>query len=211
MKRIAFFDLEGTLVKRDSWDKVKGKFGAKELTKKYDKFYEEGKVGYEEWRERLVEIWKENKVIKQQFIDEWKDYKLMPGAKELILGLKDKGFKIIIITGAPDVFTEIVADALGVDEFYCANEFVFDENGVFLDIKTYENYRRGQGKLDFIKKVIKKENADIEDCIAIGGDDINDYWMMKELKSFAVKPKLRQIKEVVDFEVDNLIDILDCV
>ena len=209
--KIAFIDLEGTLVKSESWNKVKIKFGAKELSDEYDQLYAEGKVGFEEWRRELVKIWKKNKVTKQQFIDIIKDYNLIEGAKELILGLKDKGFKIIIITGEPDIFAELVTKELGVDEFYCAHEFVFDENGFFQDIKTYEEYKRGEGKVHFIKEIIEKEGAELKDCIAIGGDDINDYWMMKELESFAVKPKLRQIQEVVDHDVDSLVEILEFV
>ena len=210
MKKIAFFDLEGTLLEGDTaWNHIKTKFGAKELSDEFDPLYAEGKVGFEEWRRKLVEIWKKNKATKQQFIDELKDYKLKDGARELILGLKEKGFKIIIITGAINVLAELVKEDLEIDEVYSGHEFVFDENNVFVDIKTHEAYRRGEGKVHFIKKVIEEEGATMEDCIAVGGDDINDYWMMKELKSFAVNPHLRQIKEVVDFEVDNLIDILD--
>jgi HAD superfamily phosphoserine phosphatase-like hydrolase len=207
--KIAFIDLEGTLVKGESWNKVKTKFGAKTLSDEYDKLYAEGKVGFEEWRRELVKIWKKNKVTKQQFIDVLKDYNLIEGAKELISGLKEKGFKIIIITGEPDIFTELFAKELEVDEFYCAHEFIFDENGFFQDIKTHESYKRGEGKVHFIKEIISKEGADKKDCIAVGGDDINDYWMMKELTSFAVNPKLRQIQEVVDHNVDNLVKILD--
>ena len=207
--KIAFLDLEGTLVKTESWNKVKIKFGAEKLSNEYDKLYAEGKVGYEEWRRELVKIWKKNKVTKQQFIDVIKDYNLIEGAKKLILGLKDKGFKIIIITGEPDIFAELIAKELGVDEFYSAHEFVFDENGLFVDIKTHEEYRRGEGKVKFIKEIISKEGIDIKDCIAIGGDDINDYWMMKELTSFAVKPKLRQIQEVVDHNINKLAEVLD--
>ncbi|MBW2982380.1 HAD-IB family phosphatase [Candidatus Woesearchaeota archaeon] len=206
--KIAFLDLEGTLVKCESWNKVKTKFGAKELSDAYDKLYAEGKVGFEEWRRELVKVWKKNKVTKQQFIDILKDYNLVEGAKELISGLKNKGFKTIVITGEPDIFTELFAEKLGVDEFYCAHEFIFDSNGFFKDIKTHESYRRGEGKVHFIKEIIKKEGIDIKECIAVGGDDINDYWMMKELESFAVNPQLRQIKEVVDHNVDKLVDIL---
>lgn len=210
MKKIAFFDLEGTLTEGSSWNHIKIKFGAKELSDEYDLLYEEGKVGFEEWRRQLSSIWAKNKVTKQQFIDMFKDFKLKLGAKELISGLKDKGFKIIIITGAPDVFAELVAEELGIDETYSANEFVF-KDGFFQDIKTHEEYRRGQGKVHFIRKIIDEKNANKEDCIAIGGDDINDYWMMKELNSFAVKPHLERIKEVVDHEVDELIDVLETV
>lgn len=211
MKRIAFLDLEGTLVESSAWYNVKDLFGAKELSKKYGKLYDEGKVGFEEWRRELVKIWKENKATKKQFIDAVKDYKLVIGTEELILGLKEKGFKIIIITGAVSPFAELIKEDLDIDEIYTAHEFKFDKGGTFKDIVTHSEYRRGQGKLHFIEKVIKKEKAKKEDCIAIGGDDINDYWMLKELKSFAVNPKINKIKDVVDYEVDNLIDILDCI
>ena len=211
MKRLAFFDLEGTLVEDTAWNHIKTKFGTKELSGEYDKLYAEGKVGFEEWRRELVKIWKKNKVTKQQFIDELKDYKLKSGARELIQGLKEKGFKIILITGAISVLAELVKEDIGIDKIYCGHEFVFDKNGIFQDIMTHESYGRGEGKIHFIREIISKENADKEECIAVGGDDINDYWMMKELNSFAIKPHLERIKEVVDHEVDELIDILDAV
>jgi len=211
MKRLAFIDLEGTLTEKNSWSYIMNKFGAEEFLEKFQKLFSEGKIGYEEWRRKLSEAWKNSKTTKKQFLAEIKEYKLNPGAKELILGLKDKGFKIIIITGGPDIFAELVSEELNFDESYSANEFLFDEKGFFQDIKTRENYRRGQGKVEFIKEIIKKEKTNKDHCIAIGGDDINDLWMLKELKSFAVKPHLNQIKQVVDYEVDNLIEILDCV
>jgi len=206
--KIAFLDLEGTLTKGECWSNIKDKFGAEEFAEEYQKLYDEGKIGYEEWRRKLVEAWA-GKAAKQQFIDELKNYELLPGAKELIDGLKKKGFKVIIITGGPDIFAEIVSEELGFDEIYAANEFLFDENGFFVDIKTHEEYRRGEGKVKFVKEIIDKKAADIKDCIAIGGDDINDYWMMKELTSFAVNPHLRQIQEVVDHNINKLDEVLD--
>jgi len=209
--KIVFCDLEGTLIDDTAWNRIKTKFGAKELSDRYDKLYAEGKIGYEEWRRELVKIWKENKVSKQQFINELKDYKLKPGVRKLISGLKEKGFKTIIITGAISVLAELIQKDLGIDEIYCGNEFIFDSDGIFQDIKTHESYRRGQGKVHFIEKIISREGVDKKDCITIGGDDINDYWMMKELTSFAVNPHLRQIQEIVDHNVDNLIEILEYV
>jgi len=206
--KIAFIDLEGTLIENAAWDHIKTKFGAKELSDEYDKLYAEGKVGFEEWRRELARIWRENKATKQQFIEELEDYKLMPGARELIRGLKEKGFKVILVTGAISILAELVKVDLGIDEVYSGHEFVFDKEGYFVDIKTHEAYRRGEGKVHFIRKIIKQEKVSKEDCIAIGGDDINDYWMIKELKSFAVKPHLRQIQEVVDYNVNTLRDIL---
>jgi HAD superfamily phosphoserine phosphatase-like hydrolase len=205
--KIAFLDLEGTLTKEECWSKIKDKFGAGEFLEEYEKLYTEGKIGYEEWRRKLVEAWA-GKVTKHQFIDELKDYELIEGAKALIDGLKEKGFEVIIITGGPDIFAEIVSEVLGIDEYYAANEFLFDEKGFFVDIKTHEKYRRGEGKVKFIKEIVSKKGANEDECIAIGGDDINDYWMLKEFKSFAVNPHLRQIQEVVDHNVNSLIEIL---
>lgn len=205
--RIAFCDLEGTLIGLGNWGKVVRAFSP-EWADKFFSDYDEGKVSYEEGRRQLEKIWKEQGITKDQFISVLKDYSVIDGARELILGLKEKGFKVILITGAISVLVEMVVEDLGIDEYFSAHEFIFSDNK-FVEIKEHPEYRRGQGKVNIIKGIIEKEGVDIEDCIAIGGDDINDYWMMKELRSFAVKPHLARIKEVVDYEVDNLIDILD--
>ena len=64
MNKIAFLDLEGTLIKGTSWNNVKDKFGADKLSEEYDKLYGEGKIGYDEWRRELINIWKKNKITK---------------------------------------------------------------------------------------------------------------------------------------------------
>ena len=211
MDKIAFIDLEGTLVEGSAWNVVKGLFGASKLSSEYEKLYEDGKVSYHEWRRKLVEIWRERRISRKEFVNSVKDYKLMPGARGLIVGLQNKGFKVVVLTGAISFFAEIVCKDLGIDEFYSAHEFIFDPKGYFLDIKEHAEYGRGKGKVYFMKKVIAKEDADIRESIAIGGDDINDYWMLKFLKSFSVKPCINKIKEVVDYEVDSLRNILDFV
>jgi phosphoserine phosphatase len=211
MKKLAFIDLEGTLIHGSEWENLRDKFGAAELSKTYSKLYDRGKIGFEEWRQELAKIWNLNKTTKQQFISELKKYKVLTGARELIQGLKKKGFKTIIITGAIDILAELVKNDLGIDEVYSAHNFLFDKNSFFQDIKTVDDYGEGKGKVNIIRSIIEKEKANPDDCIAIGGDDINDYWMLKELKSFSVKPHIKQIKEVVDYEVESLVEILDYV
>lgn len=208
IKKIAFCDLEGTLIEVWGWWHIKDCFGAKKLSDEYTELYHEGKVGFEEWRQELAKIWRKNKVTKKEFEKELSKNKFLPGAKKLITGLKEKGYYVVIITGAVSVQAELVGKELGADEVISANKFEFDKKGVFTGINTHPAYRRGQGKVHFIKETLAKYKIDKKDCIAIGGDDINDLWMMKELKSFAVKPKIRQIKEAVDHIVEKLVDIL---
>ncbi len=207
--KLAFCDLEGTLINTGNWEKVADKFGAAEWYNDFLKNYEEGRVGYEEGRRDLEKIWRKNKVKKEQFIEVLNDYVVFEGARELVKGLHDKGFKIVVITGAIDILAEMVKEELRIDEVYSAREFIFDEDGYFKKIKEHPSYRRGEGKIDIIKDIIEKEDADIGDCIAIGGDDINDYWMMKELESFAVNPHINRIKDVVNHNIDNIKEILN--
>jgi len=91
---------------------------------------------------------------------------------------------------------------------FTGNDFIFDKEGFFVDIKTHSEYGRGEGKLHFIEKVMTKEGSTKEKCITIGGDDINDYWMIKEFRSFSVKPHLKKIKDVVNYDVSSLPEIL---
>ena len=130
MTKIAFFDLEGTLVKGDTaWTLVKDKFGVpKEVDQEYQQLYDQGKIGFEEWRRKLAEIWRENKVKLKDFNELLKNYELVEGAKELIQELKKKDFKIAFITGAISLFADMVGKDLGADSVFSAHEFVFDED-----------------------------------------------------------------------------------
>jgi len=188
---------------------VKDKFGVpNEVDEEYQKLYDQGKIGFEEWRRKLAEIWRSAKVKKDDFKEILKDYELVEGAKKLIKGLKKKGFKIAIITGAISLFADMVGEDLEADSVFSGHEFVFDEEGCFKDIIDVEFYRRGEGKVKVMEDFAAIYKANLKDCIAVGGDDINDYWMLKNVESFAVKPHLPQIKEVVDHEVNKLVDIL---
>ena len=188
---------------------MKDKFGVpNEVDEEYQKLYDQGKIGFEEWRRKLAEIWRSAKVKKDDFKEILKDYELVEGAKKLIKGLKKKGFKIAIITGAISLFADMVGEDLEADSVFSGHEFVFDEEGCFKDIIDVEFYRRGEGKVKVMEDFAAIYKANLKDCIAVGGDDINDYWMLKNVESFAVKPHLPQIKEVVDHEVNKLVDIL---
>jgi len=209
--KLAFIDLEGTLINGTEWENIKDKFGAEELSREYSKLYDAGKIGFEEWREKLAEVWHKNKATKKDFISELNRYRVLPGAKELVVGLKKKGYKTFLVTGAISILAELVKKELGIDEIYCAHEFLFDKNDVFLGIKTHPEYGRGQGKVKIIKEIIKKYKSDEKDCITIGGDDINDYWMIKDFNSFAVKSPVKQIRDVAKHNVNKLADILSLI
>ena len=55
--KIAFCDLEGTLIEVWGWWYIKDFFGAKKLSDEYAKLYEEGKIGFEEYCQLGSYVW----------------------------------------------------------------------------------------------------------------------------------------------------------
>ncbi|WP_297069693.1 HAD-IB family phosphatase [Thermococcus sp.] len=182
MVRLIAFDLEGTLVKSiSSWVELHKKFGTWERGREYAEMFFSGEIGYVEWAELDASLWKGHT---RDEIMEWANsVEYMDGAKELINFLREKGFKIVILSSGLMCLARRIGRELGVDYVY-ANELIFDDNDIVTGKVRPEVDFKSKGAIlrDLKGKLIP------ELTIAVG-DGFNDISMFREADvAIAINP-----------------------
>lgn len=202
MVRLIAFDLEGTLVKSVSgWVELHKRFGTWEKGREYAERFFAGEISYVEWAELDASLWKGHT---RGEIMEWVEgVEYMEGAKELIEFLKEKNFRIAILSSGLMCLARKVGKELGVDYVF-ANELIFDENGVITGkVRPHVDF---QGKGVILRRL--KDELKPELTVAVG-DGYNDLAMFREADvAIAINPH-----EGVegDHVIENLLEVRDII
>lgn len=118
----------------------------------------------------------------------------------------------------------LLADAPDLDYFYQISVQVPTEEGaaalVELIRKTYGNWLnplqngtcidivpQGVNKAHGLYRLMEHYGCTYEDVIAIG-DNINDTDMIREFRSYAMESGVEEIKELADYVVEDIVDLL---
>ena len=157
--KIAFFDLDGTLVdegKKNIWGKIQGSF--KICPPKEIKDYEE-LFCYE-----MMQL-KKKEVTKKMLLRALQGLKMVPGAEETLKALKENGLKLALVSGGLNIVVEKFFPNNPFDYMYI-NKIYFDDQGY---ITKYEPTRFNlERKVDAMLEVIKKEKACLSETVFVG-------------------------------------------
>ena len=122
---------------------------------------------------------------------------LMDGAEETIKTLKDKGYKLAIISGSFDIIADSIKEQLGMD--FAFSNTLINEDGKLTGEVTGPLVEGN--KADVLKDLVEEEGISLEECAAIG-DGANDISMIEAVSlgiAFNAKPALKEIaKENVE-------------
>jgi phosphoserine phosphatase len=128
-----------------------------------------GEISYKLAKSELISLWKSTSELDRTSIENiFKKVELRDGAIEAVQYLKQK-YKICIISGAIDVFVEIISEKLGVKDRYASTKFTFDDNDTLIDFQY--TLSRGEEKVKFFKDFCLKNNLSPKECVAIGDGD----------------------------------------
>lgn len=181
MKKLICFDMDGTLIRENSWYKLNLALGvtAEQDKQMYD-LYGEGKLTYEDWTKNLLKLYKENCLASRDFVRETLvDYELVSGAKDLVDYLRGQGYELAVISGSFDVLVEMVADDLGIKLRKSNTKLIYDDQGVLVDMEN-----RGDevfAKFEYLKEFCVGLGIGLDQCVCIG-DGSNDLEMFKATK-----------------------------
>lgn len=114
------------------------------------------------------------------------DIDIVPGTKEVIEELKERGYFIGIISDSYDFVTNHIKNKLGMD-FSIGNELEFSKGVATGEVKIPSylfNNTKSVNRLTICKTnalitILEKHHIQMQNCIAIG-DSMNDLWMIKE-------------------------------
>ena len=197
--KLVAFDLDGVLVDGlGSWIEVHKALGTYEYSKNHGNEFYSGKITFDEWARRDVELWKGVEIERIREI--LYRVKLMNGAKETINKLKETGCKTAIISGGLQILADRVKKELDIDYAF-ANKLICN-NGRVCGINQIVDFN---GKGNILKMIAERNGIDTKKCAAVG-DYINDIPLFKTAGfSIAFNPKDNEILKfanVVIFEKD---------
>lgn len=206
----AFFDIDGTIYRNSlliehfkmlikyefintmSWEgKVKEKFSK----------WESRDGDYDDYLEELVETYVEElKHYKKEDIDfvarrviELRGNKVYKYTRDKLLYHKNKGHKVIIISGSPEFLVGKMAEKYGIED-YKGSVYEVNENGIFTGkvIPMWDAKSKNKAIAEFCKKY----DIDLEKSYAYG-DTTGDLTMFKKCgKPVAINPAKKLLKKI---------------
>ncbi len=213
MKNIICFDVNGTLVKENSWEifTCGDELIEKEIKEIFDGYYS-GKTSIDDaWKRLVITLKKTGRANKDFVYNCWdKTSTFKEGAEEIINYLKKKRYKIYLISCSIDVYLECIVKSLALDGFYAGSHLIFDSLGELAEI-TSDCMKGREFKKEKLRELAEKEGVSVEDIIFVGDGD-NDVGVFEMTKhgiamgnsnekllncSWKQVNNLREIKEII--------------
>jgi len=189
-KRLVFFDMDSTLVDMEIIDEMAQRAGVfKEVSRITEKAVR-GDIDFEESLTQRVALLKGLKVEELEKIR--KDMKLSAGAEDLVDTLKRLGFKLGLVSGGFDYFSDFLREKLGLDFSY-ANQLEI-KSGV-LTGKVLGKIVDNTYKAKIVNMVSSEEGVLLDQTVAIG-DGANDGLMLGQAGlgiAYNAKEKLERV------------------
>lgn len=178
-KKIICFDINGTLMDGSSWAMFEDSIETRNELKSLVKNYSAKQFTLEGLWDAMVGIFRKTGHANKDFIHNfWKDnLDLKPGARELMEYLKNKGYKIYLISCSVDVCAEAIANGLGLQGFFTGSHLIFDDSDELMKIDS-ECKRDNHFKRDKLTELSQAEGVDFKDMVFVG-DDENDIEVFK--------------------------------
>jgi phosphoserine phosphatase len=171
-KRLVFFDMDSTLVDMEIIDEMAQRAGVlKEVSRITEKAMR-GDIDFEESLTQRVALLKGLKVEELEGIRN--DMKLSEGAEDLVDTLKRLGFRLGLISGGFDYFSDFLREKLGLDFSY-SNQLEI-KSGV-LTGKVLGKIIDNAYKAKIVNMVSTEEGVLLDQTVAIG-DGANDVLML---------------------------------
>ncbi len=171
MKKLAVFDFDSTLMDGETIDFLAAPLG---LEEQVASITERAMAGELDFFKSLVSRVALLEGLQKAKVDAiCADLPMMPGAAEVVAGLKEKGYTVVCFSGGFRNATKPVCEKLGVDADF--SNFLHDENGI-LTGRVGGEMMYSEAKGDMIVRMQKLLGIGREDTLVVG-DGANDLSM----------------------------------
>jgi phosphoserine phosphatase len=194
------FDVDGTLVQHPQdkvvWQVLNQRFLGDDAVNvhRYQQ-YRAGEITYEQWVELDVGEWQRLGVTRDQIIDSLGELRLVGGARETVGALRERGYKLGVISGTLDIILDTLFPDHPFDDVFC-NKIFFGEDGRIAgwEATPYDM----EGKAHALEMIADREELPLERC-AFVGDHRNDLAVARVAGlSIAFNPKSPELEDVSD-------------
>lgn len=202
--KLVVFDVDGTLMKTFSWQHLHETLGTWNRGRKYFEQFFRGDITYEEWACLDAALWRGQPLEKiRQIVD------AMPytdGAREVLTALRKKGFKVVLLSAGLSLVTKRIRKEIGVDAA-SANELIVKNGFLTGGVKVNVSFNN---KDEALHPILKKFNAEMNDCIAVGDDETLIPLFEKVRLAIAFNPRNKNVEKHADIVVksNDLHDVL---
>lgn len=196
--KLVVFDVDGTLMNsHSSWQFLHEALGTWDKAQKYSELFFRGRINYEEWARLDASLWR-NLPLKQvkQIIG---TMLYVDGAKETIAILREKGFKVFLLSAGLSLVTERIDKEIGVDG-YLANDLIVKKGFLTGEVKVNVSFYT---KDKVLNRILPMWNLKMEDCISVGDDPTLIPLFKKAGLSIAFNPTDREIETYADVVVKS--------
>jgi phosphoserine phosphatase len=208
MKKLIFFDLDGTLSPTNSWNLFNKEFGLTEAEDNvlYD-WHKRDLITFSWWSNMVTKIIRERNLCTKEKVEAFvKTIQPRPETVALIVTCKEKGYTPIILSGTMYQIAKDFASRIGVELVYTCSEGVFDENGAFLDITNADAEDEALTKLQIFKSVCEEHGVDATETIMVG-DGSNDVEVFKHTTKGIHTGEHRKLREHAWKHVENISEV----
>jgi phosphoserine phosphatase len=206
MKRfkLVVFDVDGTLIKTHSWRHLHEALGTWDRgSKNLELFFRKG-ISYEEWARLDAALWRGQPLKRIRQI-----VKAMPyteGAREAIVTLRRKGFKVVLLSAGLSFITERIQREIGVDAAL-TNELIVKDGYLTGEVKVNVSFNN---KDKALLSILEGFNVGMKECVAVGDDETMVPLFEKVGLSIAFNPCSKNVEEHAKIVVksNSLLDVL---
>lgn len=174
--KLVIFDFDGTLTKPDrldnAWARIWDKIGLYQQAETLYKMYVAKKINYKEWLDKVLDIFRENKVGNKMFASVTRKIKLLDNCEKVFKIFYQNNIKICVLSnGIKNIIDQKLKSMKKYITHVEAITLTVDNNGVVNgSIMPSTNV---EGKSDFILKQMEKYNLKKEEVVFVG-NSFND-------------------------------------
>jgi len=207
MKKLAVFDFDSTLMDGETIDFLAAPLGLEEQVASITKRAMAGELDF--FKSLVARVALLEGLHKSKVDEICADLPMMPGAAEVVSGLKDRGYRVVCFSGGFRNATSPAAKALGLDADF--SNILHDDEGI-LTGKVGGEMMFGFSKGDMLVRLQNLLDIKEEDTLVVG-DGANDLSMFEHAATrvaFCAKPVLKEAATHC-VEVKDLREILKIV
>lgn len=192
--RLAVFDFDSTLMDGETLEFLAEQIGIKKEVKEVTDRAMRGELDFFESLQYRVSLLKGLKVETVNQI--CKSLPVMPGAKEVVSGLKDKGYRVVCFSGGFKNATVPFAEKLGLDADF--SNILHSKDGVLTGLVGGE-MMFNDSKGEMLKRLQSVLGISPDETLVVG-DGANDLSMFKYASkrvAFCAKPVLKENANII--------------
>lgn len=197
--KLAVFDFDSTLMDGETIEFLAAAKGIQQQVKEITDRAMNGELDFFESLTTRVKLLKGMPVCDVDKI--CKELPLMPGAKEVVQGLKEKGYKVVCLSGGFKNATIPICANLGIDADF--SNILHSKNGILTGLVGGEMmFNTSKGEI--IQRLQSLLNIDSKNTL-VAGDGANDLSMFKYAEkriAFCAKPILEKEANIIIKEKD---------